>query len=175
MLTSGFVNEAIAMAGEGASNKDIYTYLFVPKDSFNSWFANGRELVNQEYGRMSEDELNNLIQDGSFDAFDFLCLILYKGIMSKRWLAKKEMHKLVVNAANPQLAFKYLEAVYSADFDPKYRDNMDDTEEIEDESATSFVMSQFLQESQHHADAENKTAETDGSSSNETVLDTQES
>ena len=140
------------MTAEGASQKDLYTFLFVPEDSFKSWFANGRELVNQEYGRATEQELNNFLSQGDLTNFDILCLLLYKGIMSKRWSAKRDMHKIVAQSANPQLAFKYLEAVYEDQFNPRYKESGEDILTDEDESATSYVMEEFIRESKGHAD-----------------------
>lgn len=171
------------MTSEGASQRDLYTFLFVPKDDFVSWFSHGRDLVNQEYGRSDEDRLKELIADDTLDKFDVLCLLLYRGVMTERWKVKREMHKLVGQSNNPQLAFKYLESVYAAEYNPKYADpdrDMDD--EDADESATSFVMEQFFQQSQHHADAEQEQtvdsgddAKTVNTSSDESLTETQES
>ena len=47
MLTANVVRDAISMTADGASQKDLYTFLFVPKDDFLSWFSHGRDLVNQ--------------------------------------------------------------------------------------------------------------------------------
>lgn len=169
------------MTSEGASQRDLYTFLFVPKDDFVSWFSHGRDLVNQEYGRCDEDRLKEHIQNNILDKFDVLCLLLYRGVMTERWNGKKQMHELVAQSSNPQLAFKYLEAVYAAEYNPKYADPDRDLEEEDtDESATSFVMSEFLRESQEHSDAEQAIdseadAEAVNNGADESVSEAQES
>lgn len=150
MLDKEVVKEAIKMSHEGASTKDLHTYLFVSPDEFMSWFNHGKAFVDEGYGRDSVDELK---ADGDLDDFDILCLLLYKGVMSAKWGIKKQMHRLVSESDNPNLGFKYLEAVYASEFDPKYAET-DPEKSEEDESATSFVMDNFFK--QHRDDAYNE-------------------
>ena len=141
MLNKALVQEAIKMAHEGASTRDLPIYLFVSPDDFTSWFDYGKRLVDEGFGRDSVDDLQ---QEPEIDDFDILCLLLYKGVMTARWAIKKEMHRLVSESDNPNLALKYLEAVFFTDFDPKYAETETDTSE-EDESAVSFVMEHFFE------------------------------
>ena len=164
MLDDTLVNEAIGMAAEGASQKDLWTYLFVSREDFTSWFVHGRNLVEKEYGRLGESELRLKVDSGELLYFDMLCLKLYKGIQLQRWLAKRAMFRLVSASTNPQLAFKYLEAVYFDQYNPKYADTEDMTsQEAGDlESATSFVMEEFLREEEDEEVQDTKiTKDTD--------------
>ena len=140
MLSKTLVEEAVKMSREGASSRDLPMYLFVSQDEFTSWFNHGKAFVDEGYGR---DTVAELKADGDLDDFDILCLSLYKGIMNARWAIKKEMHRLVSESENPNLCFKYLEAVFYTDFDPRYAKSDDDSTD-EDESATTFVMEHFF-------------------------------
>ena len=153
MLDKHIVGEAIQMTHEGASDKDLYTCLFVSEDEFLSWFNYGKDLVVEGYGRDSKDELKG---DTDIDDFDILCLMLYKGIVSARWRIKKEMHRLVSESDNPQLCFKYLETVYQIDKGHTPDEEKDET----DESATTFVMEKFYKDNEGHTKkAEENAAE----------------
>ena len=143
MIDNKLVQEAVDMTANGASTKDLYTRLFVPKDEFISWFAHGHELVNQGYGRHSPTMLS-LEED--IDDFDILCLNLYRGIVEKRWDIKKDIHKLVAESDSPSVAFKYLEAVYRTEFNPKFIDDGENAQVDNDaESSTSYVMESFFE------------------------------
>ena len=153
MITDDLVKEAIEMTAQGASTKDLYTRLFVPKEEFITWFAHGYELVEQGYGRYTRPFLEF---NEDVDEFDILCLDLYKGIVTQRWEIKKEIHELVAKSESPNVAFKYLEAVYRTEFNPKFVEEDETSQEDKDaESSTSYVMESFF-EKQPDDDAERK-------------------
>lgn len=163
MLTQDLVDEAVEMVLDGASNKDLYTYLFVSKDDFDAWFTHGRDQVNEGHGRTDEDSLKSKL-----DNFDYLCLILYKGIMKGRWIIKKEIHKLVAESDNPNIAFKYLEAVYATDFNPKFREDDTDKDTSDDEAANTYVMGEFFRQTIQQSDLDTPADEIGERSNNET-------
>ena len=142
MITDELVAEAIEMTAQGASTKDLYTRLFVPKDEFVSWFAHGYEIVEQGYGRYSRSYLES---QEDIDEFDILCLELYKGIVTQRWEIKREIHELVAKSDSPNVAFKYLEAVYRTEFNPKFVEDESVEEDKDAESSTSYVMESFFE------------------------------
>lgn len=171
-LNAEIIKESIRMTAEGASHKDLWTNLFVPKDDFNSWFLRGRDLVNEGFGRLAIDEENPHIETDSYsdlDGFDLLCLLLYRGIIQERWNIKKSMYQLVSKSANPQLAFKFMEALYRTEYNPRYADDDDNLETEEDESATSFAMQEFYKSATTYPDysdtdeTEHETAEPETS------------
>ena len=151
MITEDLVREAVEMTAQGASTKDLYTRLFVPKEEFIAWFAHGYELVDQGYGRFT---LPYLEMQDDIDEFDILCLELYKGIVTQRWEIKKEIHALVAKSDSPNIAFKYLEAVYRTEFNPKFVEEDDIEEDKDAESSTSYVMESFFEP--HDTDAEER-------------------
>ena len=155
MLDKSLVGEAIKMTREGASDIDLYTCLFVSEDEFLSWFNYGKDLVIEGYGRDTTVELKD---NEDIDDFDILCLVLYKGVVSARWQIKKEMHRLVSESENPQLCFKYLEAVYQID-----KSHAPEEKDDSDESATTFVMENFYEKNKGYKQKaeENAEEETD--------------
>ncbi len=161
MLDKTLVGEAIKMTHEGASDKDLYTCLFVSEDEFLSWFNYGKDLVVEGYGRDTADQLKD---DEDIDSFDILCLLLYKGVVSARWKIKKHMHRLVSESENPLLCFKYLEAVYQID-----KGHAPEEKDKGDESATSFVMEEFYNKNEQHKQKaeENAAEETDNQTEEE--------
>lgn len=176
------INEAISMTEQGASHKDLYTNLFVPKADFNSWFLHGRDLVNEGYGRISDKDLAILSQsDNNFELeeFDVMCLLLYRGIILKRWEIKRELHKLVAQSQQPQMAFKYLEAVWRTDFNPRFAEEQEDELKDEsDESATSFIMDEFYANQKEKTEKNSKYQDEDSAfntDTNERVAEAQES
>lgn len=143
-LNVEIIKESIEMTQQGASHKDLYTNLFVPKDDFNSWFLRGRDLVDEGYGRLAIDE-DNADTHEELGGFDVLCLLLYRGIIQERWKVKKSMYGLVSKSAKPELAFKFMEALYRTEYNPRYaEDEESDISKEEDESATSFAMGEFF-------------------------------
>ena len=150
MLDKTIVGEAIKMTHEGASDKDLYMCLFVSEDEFLSWFNYGKDLVVEGYGRDTTVELKD---DSDIDDFDILCLALYKGVVSARWKIKKDMHRLVSESENPQLCFKYLEAVYHID-----KSQSPEEKDESDESATSFTMEKFYQQNEQHKEKADENA-----------------
>ena len=156
MICPQVVHEAVEMTSQGASTKDLYTRLFVPKDEFISWFAHGHELVNQGYGRYS---IIDLEAEEDIAEFDILCLELYRGVVKERWEIKKEIHELVAKSESPTVAFKYLEAVYRTEFNPKFVEEEDVVEESGAESSTSYVLSSFF--SDDKVDAETRESDSE--------------
>lgn len=171
MITSELVEEAVEMTSQGASTKDLYTRLFVPKDEFISWFAHGHEIVEQGYGRHTR---NGLLLQEDIDEFDILCLELYRGIITERWKIKKEIHELVAKSDSPNVAFKYLENVYRTEFNPKFAEEDETDQDDKDaESSTSYVMESFF-EKQDTDDEERKKDALFPDESEETLLGEEE-
>lgn len=156
--------EAVLMTSQGASTKDLYTTLFVPKDEFIGWFAHGHQLVAQGNGRLSR---NALEVKEDIDEFDILCLELYRGIITERWKIKKDIHELVAGTESPQIAFKYLESVYRTEFNPKFIDEEEEQQDSNTESSTSYVMESFFEERPGDAEERKKDAQFPNESKNE--------
>jgi len=130
MLDKRIVSSAIKMAGQGASQKDLHTFLCIPKSVFQEWYFRGYELVEAGYTSINSD----------MDRDD-LCHKLYVGIQKATWGIKQTMLSRVLSSDNPQVAMRFLEGVYAPDFDPKYAE-MDSTYE-DAASGTSFVLTSF--------------------------------
>lgn len=161
MLTKTLVKDAVDMTRQGASDTDLYTCLFVSEDDFLAWFSYGKDLVDEGYGRDTQQELND---NEDIDDFDILCLILYKGVVAARWEIKKEMYRMVSESENPQLAFKYLESVYQID---KGLSSGKDDDDDDDEAAVSFTMGQFYEQNKHLRNVETEEHKADENESEE--------
>ena len=165
-LNADIIKESIEMTQQGASHKDLHTNLFVPKEDFNSWFLRGRDLVDEGYGRVAID-IESADSSKDLNGFDVMCLLLYRGIIQERWKVKKSMYALVSKSAKPELAFKFMEALYRTEYNPRYAESEeDDIGREEDESATSFAMGEFFGSAKTYPDY---------SDTDETVDETQES
>jgi len=154
LLDKEIIDEAIELTRDGFTQRDLHKYLFVDKDVFLSWFTHGKDMVNEGYGRL---ELVELANNDDIDNFDLLCITLYKGITTETKEIRRQMHRLVAESDNPNMAFTYLKHVYSEIYDPKYSAESDDDIDEHEDSATSFVMKDFFQ----HGD--NKDDETEES------------
>ena len=157
MIDQEIVDEAIELTSDGFTQRDLHKYLFVERDAFLAWVSQGRDLVNSGFGRISNDDLKS---SDEVDEFDMLCLSLYKGITNETKKIRREMHRLVAQSDNPNMAFNYLKSVYAEIYDPKYAESKEDEENTE--TASSFVLGNLYANSDpdatEHAPTEPETS-----------------